>query len=156
MMNKWGNKILSMLICTWGGTLYFLLEVLYKSINSRQEQISWTMLIVALFLCIPVERCGYNFSWDCPLILQAFTCAVLVTVVEFICGLFLNVYLHLNIWDYSNLPFNLMGQVCVSFSLCGGYFVLFLFLFSILLDIVWKVVKNLDTDYSNRREVLGE
>lgn len=38
-------------------------------------------------------------------------------LIEFISGLFLNCYLHLNIWDYSNLPFNLYGQVCPQFAL---------------------------------------
>ena len=27
----------------------------------------------------------------------------------------INLYLNLNIWDYSNLPFNILGQVCPQF-----------------------------------------
>lgn len=41
--------------------------------------------------------------------------SVLVTVVEFIAGLIVNIWLGLNVWDYSNLPLNILGQVCVSF-----------------------------------------
>ena len=40
---------------------------------------------------------------------------VLVTALEFITGLIVNVWLGLNVWDYSNLPLNLMGQICLPF-----------------------------------------
>lgn len=111
------KKLLSLLIWTWGGTTYFLLEVLYKSIRGEPEKISWTMLVLAIFLCIPIERAGCELPWEYPLLLQAFICAVLVTVCEFFAGLILNVWLNMNIWDYSNLPLNLCGQICLRFFL---------------------------------------
>ena len=104
-----------MLLWTWGGTVYYLLEVAYKSLTGHPERISWTMLVIAILLCIPVERCGAELPWDCPLWLQALCCAMLVTAVEFVSGLVLNVWLGLDIWDYSDLPFNFMGQICLQF-----------------------------------------
>lgn len=41
----------------------------------------------------------------------------IVTLLELISGIILNVWLKLDIWDYSNLPFNFMGQICLPFSL---------------------------------------
>ena len=35
--------------------------------------------------------------------------------LELLSGLLLNVYLHLKVWDYSNLPLNVMGQICLPF-----------------------------------------
>lgn len=75
------------------------------------------MLALAVVLCVPVERCGYQLPWETPLWLQALACAVLVTVVEFIAGCVLNLWMGMGIWDYSDLPFNLLGQVCLPFSL---------------------------------------
>ncbi len=114
-MTRYSKPVLSVLLCTWGATIYFFLEVGYKSLTGHPERISWTMLAVAIILCIPVERCGAELPWDCPLWLQALCCAMLVTAVEFVAGLVLNVWLGLGIWDYSHLPFNLMGQICLQF-----------------------------------------
>lgn len=116
-MSKAGDRVLSMLLWAWGGTLYFLLEVAYKTATGHQERISWTMLVLAVVLCVPVERAGAELPWECPLWLQAAVCAALVTLVEFIAGCVLNLWLGLDIWDYSDIPFNLLGQICLPFSL---------------------------------------
>lgn len=115
-MSKAGERVLSMLLWTWGGALYFLLEVAYKTITGHPERISWTMLVLAIVLCIPVERAGYQLPWETPLWLQAAVCAVLVTLVEFCAGCVLNLWFGLDIWDYSDIPFNLIGQICFPFS----------------------------------------
>lgn len=56
-------------------------------------------------------------SWNIPLWLQGIIGASIITVLEFISGLILNVLLGLGIWDYSKMPFNLMGQICLPFSI---------------------------------------
>ena len=48
---------------------------------------------------------------------KAIACAAVVTVVEFIFGVVFNLWLKMNVWDYSNMPFNLLGQICPLFSL---------------------------------------
>lgn len=115
-MSKAGDRVLSLLLWTWGGTVYFLLEVAWKTIRGEPEKISWTMLVVAMLLTIAVERCGAELPWTCPLWLQALACAALVTVVELAAGLLLNKLLGLCIWDYSHLPGNLWGQICPQFA----------------------------------------
>lgn len=115
-MTRYSKPVLSMLLWTWGGAVYYLLEVAYKSLTGHPERISWTMLVVAIILCIPVERCGAELPWGVPLWLQALACAALVTAVEFAAGLVLNIWLRLGIWDYSHLWGNLWGQICPQFS----------------------------------------
>ena len=114
-MSQAGRWMLSMLLWVWGGTVYFFLEVAYKLAGGHPERISWTMLAVAILLCVPVERCGAESRWDASIWRQALACAILVTAVELAAGLVLNVWLRLGIWDYSHLPFNLMGQICLQF-----------------------------------------
>lgn len=116
-MTQYSNAVLSVLLWFFGGTLYFLLEVAYKTATGSPERISWTMLVLAVILCVPVERAGYQLPWECPLWLQALVCGALVTVTEFAAGCMLNIWLGLGIWDYSGMPLNLMGQVCLPFSL---------------------------------------
>ena len=130
-MSKAGERVLSMLLWTWGGTVYFLLEVAYKTATGHPERISWTMLVLAVVLCVPVERAGAELPWECPLWLQAAVCAALVTIVEFCVGCVLNLWIGLDIWDYSDIPFNLLGQICFPFSLV---WLVLCFLFIVVFD----------------------
>lgn len=41
----------------------------------------------------------------------------LITIVELTSGIYLNLYLHLNIWDYSYAKYNLWGQICIRDSI---------------------------------------
>lgn len=115
-MTRYSKPILSMLLWFFGGTLYFLIEVAYKTLAGHPERISWTMLVVAILLTIPVERAGAELPWSCPLWLQALCCSALVTAVELVSGLFLNLWLGLGVWDYTDLPGNFLGQICPQYS----------------------------------------
>ena len=42
---------------------------------------------------------------------------LIVTVMEFIAGCILNIWLGLGIWDYSQMPFNVLGQICLPYTL---------------------------------------
>lgn len=42
--------------------------------------------------------------------------AGLITGVELAAGLIVNTGLGLGVWDYSNMPLNIMGQVCLPYS----------------------------------------
>lgn len=43
--------------------------------------------------------------------------ACFITAMELVSGLILNVWLGLGIWDYSAIPLNFMGQICLPFSI---------------------------------------
>lgn len=95
-----------------GGLAYGLLEMIWRGYTH------WTMLLLggALFLLIG----GLNevaLTWETPLLLQGVYGAVIATAAELLAGVILNIYLGLGIWDYSNIPFNLLGQICLPFSL---------------------------------------
>lgn len=115
-MTRYSKAVLSVLLWVFGGTMYYMLEVGYKSLTGHPERTSWTMLVVAVVLCIPVERCGAELPWDVPLWLQGLCCAVLVTAVELGAGCVINLWLGWDVWDYSHLPGNLWGQICPQFS----------------------------------------
>lgn len=55
--------------------------------------------------------------WNMPLILQGGIGSVVITAMELFCGVVLNLWLKLDIWDYSTMPFNFLGQICLPFSL---------------------------------------
>lgn len=42
--------------------------------------------------------------------------AILITVLEFITGVIVNLWLQLDVWDYSTLPYNVLGQICLPYT----------------------------------------
>ena len=46
-----------------------------------------------------------------PVIVQSVIGAVIVLAVEFVSGCVLNLWLGLGVWDYSNQPGNVLGQI---------------------------------------------
>ena len=56
-------------------------------------------------------------SWETPIWLQAVFGSAIITCFEFMAGCILNLWLDLGIWDYSQMPFNIMGQICLAFSI---------------------------------------
>lgn len=94
-----------------GGTVYVLIELVWRG----HSHISMFILGALCFVLLG----GINefFSWELGIVWQMLMGASIVTVLEFIVGIIVNIWLGLEIWDYSNLPFNFMGQICLPFSL---------------------------------------
>ena len=78
----------------------------------------WTMLLLggACFLCIYCITAFTQF----PLPVKWALCAFSITALELLCGIIVNCRLGWNIWDYSAMPGNLLGQVCPQYAL-GWY-----------------------------------
>lgn len=95
------------LLCFGGGT-YVLLELLW---NGHSH---WTMFLLggACFRMLGAIR---KLSVALPL--QCLLGGMVVTAAEFCAGILLNIILRWNIWDYSNLPFNVLGQICLPFTM---------------------------------------
>ena len=51
------------------------------------------------------------------LFFQSLISTAIVLIVEFLFGYYFNIIQGLNIWDYSDLPFNLMGQICLPYAI---------------------------------------
>ena len=56
------------------------------------------------------------YTYKMYLIKQMIISSVIVTAIEFIAGVILNIWLKLDIWDYGNLKFNLLGQISLRTS----------------------------------------
>ena len=102
------------------GFLYCLIEILFRGYTHP------SMLVIGGFCGLLIGLIN-DYSPSMNLILQMLLGTIIVTIVEFITGYILNITLGLNIWDYSNLPYNVMGQICLQFSCCWfilSYFVI--------------------------------
>lgn len=73
----------------------------------------WTMSLaggVSMVLLLYISRTAL------PLPAMWLAGALAITAVEFSIGCVVNLGLHWEIWDYSGLPMNLLGQVCLPFT----------------------------------------
>ena len=111
-MNKIFRTIFKYLILeNIGGIVYVFIELLYRGFSH------WTMYIVAAISFILIGLINEYISWDMKLWKQMLIGACIVTFMEFISGYIINIKLGWQVWDYSNLPFNIMGQICLPFSI---------------------------------------
>lgn len=51
------------------------------------------------------------------LVFKAALCSLGVTAVELVFGIVFNIVLKMQVWDYSDLPLNLFGQICPQYTL---------------------------------------
>lgn len=94
-----------------GGIIYGLIEMLWRG------HTHWSMVIAGGICFLIVGGINEWFTWTMPLALQGCFGSIAITAVEFLFGLIFNVWLGFNVWDYSNMPMNVMGQICVPFML---------------------------------------
>ncbi len=90
----------------FGAALYALIEVMWRSYTHWSMAITGGICMSAIYYIH--LHCRSVSIWSRALM----GCAA-ITLAEFIAGLIVNLTFHLNVWDYSGLPFNFMGQICL-------------------------------------------
>lgn len=93
-----------------GGSIYYGIEILYRGYSH------FSMFLVGGMCLIGIGLINEIFPWDMPFWKQVIIGDVIVLVMEFVSGCILNLWLHWNVWDYSAMPFNLLGQICLAFA----------------------------------------
>ena len=94
------------LVYILGGCLYACIELLWRGWTH------WTMLLCG-GLCFTVM---YVISGiELSLIKKCVLSTACICLVEFLTGCIVNLHLKWQVWDYSDLPFNLLGQICPQF-----------------------------------------
>ena len=96
-------------IAVIGGLTYMGIEILWRG------HTHWTMGVLGGVCFVLI---GLLDEWQDhpPLWLQMVQGAAIVTALELITGLIVNRWLGWNVWDYSDMPGNLWGQVCPQFA----------------------------------------
>lgn len=93
-----------------GGVLYLVTEIAWRG------HTHWTMFIAGGLCFVLVGAINELFTWELPFIKQCLIGAAVITLVEFVAGLIVNVWLGWGVWDYSGAPFNVLGQICLPYS----------------------------------------
>ncbi|MBO5360279.1 MAG: hypothetical protein J6B25_05485 [Clostridia bacterium] len=92
-----------------GAVIYGLIEVMFRGFTH------WTMALTGglAYLLIYIIN---TKSKTKSLILRCLAGCVIITTLEFFVGCVVNKKFNMNVWDYSNQPGHLLGQICPLFS----------------------------------------
>lgn len=93
------------------GILYVLIEILYRNYSH------WSMFLLGGLCGILIGIINEYYSWEMPFWKQVLIGEFMVLNLEFLTGCLVNVLFDWNIWDYSSIPFNLFGQICLPFAI---------------------------------------
>lgn len=95
---------------TTGGAVYTVIELLWRG-NTH-----WTMFIVGGFCFALIGAINEHYTYDMALASQMIISALIITAVEYVAGVVVNAWLGWDVWDYSLMPYNLHGQICLLYS----------------------------------------
>jgi len=92
-----------------GGVIYGLLEMMWRGYTH------WSMTVAGGVCVLSIHLLNHRMRERSMAFRCALGCAV-ITGVEFAAGVIVNLLLGWNVWDYSGMYGNVLGQVCPAFS----------------------------------------
>lgn len=105
-MSRWQKCLMKFLL---GGVGYGLIELMWRGRTHVSMVLTGGACLVAI--CAVNEKMrGKN------IFLRAAVCAAAITAAEFAVGMVVNQYLSLGVWDYGDMPGNVLGQICPLYS----------------------------------------
>ncbi len=94
----------------FGASLYTLIEIFWRGYTHPSMTLTGGICLSVMYLLN--DTLGRT-----PRPLKWLAGALSVSVIEFAVGCVVNLWLKQEVWDYSDLPFNLLGQVSPQFTL---------------------------------------
>lgn len=94
-----------------GGMLYIGLELIWR-VHSH-----WTMFILGGVCFVLIGAVNEVIPWCMPIWKQVLIGVAIITILEFLTGCIVNLWLGWNVWDYSKVPGNVLGQICIPYML---------------------------------------
>lgn len=98
------------IIYTIGAVGYCALELVWRGYSHWTMTVAGGICFLALYLIDGRTR-------GLTLMKKSLLSAMVITSAEFAIGCVVNLLLGWRVWDYSELPFSIMGQICPAFFL---------------------------------------
>ncbi len=92
-----------------GAVAYGLIEVAVRGYTH------WTMVLTGGTVLVILNH--INQTKDMNILTKCLLGAAVITSLEFCVGMIVNVGLGWNVWDYSDKPLNVWGQICPQFMI---------------------------------------
>lgn len=100
-----------------GGIAYFYMEIMFRGYSH------YSMIICGGFCFLFAGQAGLGILYEkkrFSIVKIMASSALIITTLEFITGLIVNVVFELEVWDYSRVKGNIMGQVCLPYTFLWG------------------------------------
>lgn len=94
----------------FGATLYAILEIMFRGFTH------WTMFFAGGICYISLYH-FFTFNNNLPLWKNCLAGALIITGIEFVFGFVFNIMLGWRVWDYSRYPLDILGQICLPYTL---------------------------------------
>lgn len=99
------------LLFTFGGVCYGAMEILWRGFTH------WTMAVLGGVCFVVIGVLNSRFREDMPLCSRMVISTFVISTGEFITGVIVNICLNWSVWDYSLMPYNIFGQVCLKWCM---------------------------------------
>lgn len=107
-----GKAYKTLVLFIVGFMSYITIEVLFRGYSYPLMGICGGIAIILL------DKINDRISWDVDIILQGLCGAILITSFELVIGeLALHTTIVQQMWDYSNVPLNFDGVICLPFGI---------------------------------------
>ncbi len=97
-----------------GGVVYGAIEILWRGFTHP------TMFLAGGFSALLLSVVAIKMK-KMHFLYRVIAGSLCITAIELVFGLIFNIALKMNIWDYSALKFNFLGQICVLFTVIWGF-----------------------------------
>lgn len=106
-MNKLSKMILIFLT---GAVGYSIAEILFRGYTH------WTMAVTGGLIFLVLFGIHSNLK-ELSFFKKCLLGSAVITSFEFTVGVIVNIILGWQVWDYSDVPFNILGQICLPFTI---------------------------------------
>lgn len=94
-----------------GGVIYQIIEILWRG------HTHWSMFFAGGFGILIIDGIFNTFEKYISATTILILCGVSLTCIEFLSGCIFNICLKKDIWDYSQIKGNILGQICPIYTL---------------------------------------
>lgn len=98
----------------FGGTVYQSLELFWR------KQTHPSMFLAGGLAAVLLEFLCNGLFFALPLFVRCILGALIITAIEFSVGCVVNLGMGKQVWDYSGYPCQILGQVCLLYSVLWG------------------------------------
>ncbi len=102
--------ILFLFLFWLGGIVYQIIEMLWCG------HTHWSMFLAGGASLILIDGLFTAFYNSIPTVIIIIICGIGISCIEFLTGCIFNLKLKSNVWDYSELKGNILGQICPRFT----------------------------------------
>ncbi len=106
-----------------GAVLYPLIEIVWRG------HTHWTMSLLGGIIMMSFYMLN-KYLQEANILIKAILGMFVITLLEFLTGLIVNVRHEMHVWSYDSVPYNILGQICPIYTFY--WLILSIFAFLIL------------------------